>query len=354
MEGGALGDSPRPQRHSLAVALQNSVLQAAGKGHSGGGATIASLMPQARADNTWRSSDVYWMKWQTFCKIDGMQEFTGDEGALLRYLGWLYDTNTIAGASVRNYMSAICTGHTRSGLPLALTPLLQLALSAYINADWDRKALADPTVTKERRALPSSVARKILDAALAAADGEIEFIRNASAVLVNLIFFARGEAGASLLPENIKVVKNSISLAIALRKNQSRVAHTLEYERNTDFGTSVIDLLLRYDRIRRSYRSGSKYYWALPGKRHDSSASRVSLWLHMCLRKVNTAPPPQVSWTSHSLRMSAASECAAIHVAEYRILIWGDWGSARTFRETYLDGRVKECEDSHFFFGHLL
>ena len=344
-------DNPR---QSLAKALQTSVLKAAGEGPAGGGAAIARLMPRARANNTWRSSSVYWSKWCTFCELDGIDEMTGDESSLLRYLGWLFETNTISGGSVRNYISAICTSHTRQGLTLALTPLLQLALSAFINADFDRKVLLDPELAKERRALPATVARRILDAALDTPLSEMVFIRNATAVMVNLVFFSRGEAGASLLTENISVSANSIDLAIALRKNQSRVAHTLKYQRNPSFSTSVIDLVRRYNTVRRSAQAKSKYYCALPGQRHDFSANQITRWLRFCLQRVHVEPPPQVSWSSHSLRMAAASECAAIHVEEYRILKWGDWGSPRTFRGTYLDGRVKACQDSLFFFGHLL
>ena len=354
LESRSLGNQEGPRHQSLAVTLQNAVLRAAGEGPTGGGAAIARIMPQARADNTWRSVTTYWKKWCCFCEVDGISELDGEESSLLRYLGWLFDTKAVSGSSVRNYTSAVCTGHTRVGLSLSLTPLLQLALAAYINADANRKTLLDPALSKERRAFPSTVARQIFRAAMSAASSDLKFIRNATAVLVNLVFFCRGEAGASLLMENIAVSEESVLVAIALRKNQSRVAHTLAYSRNSDFETSLIDLVRRYDSMRRSNRSASKYYWILPGEKHSTSASAITKWLHSCLNKINVQPPPQVSWSSHSLRMAATSECAAIHVEEYRILIWGDWGSARTFRETYLDGRVKACEDSRIFFGHLL
>ena len=187
-----------------------------------------------------------------------------------------------------------------------------------------------------------------------APDDDLEFIRAATSVLVSLAFFEHGEAASKLTTENIQVSYNSIHLAVTLRKGKTRVAHTLTYKRNPNFKTSLIDLVLRYNKLRRSTATISNYYWALPGNRHTPTARHITMWLQFCLQRINVQPTPQVVWSSHSLRQAAASESAAIGVQEYRIVSWGDWTSARTFRESYLDGRVQACEDSYFFFGHLL
>lgn len=338
----------------LAVALQQSVLSTAGLGNSGGGAAIAEIMPKARTANTWRSNDVLWKKWANFCEADAMDPLHADEASLLRYLGWLYEDDNVNHSSVKNYVSAVITAQKRIGRSIDYTPLIHLALSAYKIADMDRKALENPELSKERRAFSSSVARSILRAAVSTADTDLELLRSASAVLISYVFFERGEAGAALLLSNITVHQDSIDIAIALRKNRSRVAHTLSYVRNPAFSDSLIDLLLRYDRVRRSSSSASKFYWSLPGTRHYPSARTMSLWLKSCLETVDIAPPPQVTWSSHSLRIGAASECAALGVLEYRICVWGDWSASRTFRESYLDATVRCGEDSHYFFGHLL
>ena len=52
------------------------------------------------------------------------------------------------------------------GTPIVSGPLLQLAIAAFQQAEFERKALQDPSICKERRALPSAVARAMLKEAL--------------------------------------------------------------------------------------------------------------------------------------------------------------------------------------------
>lgn len=87
----------------------------------------------------------------------------------------------------------------------------------------------------------------MLTAALTTGATDIKFIRDASPVLTGLIFFEREEAGLALQASNISVTTSSIIIAIALRKNQTRVALTLEYKRDPAFIDSVVDTLLHYD-----------------------------------------------------------------------------------------------------------
>lgn len=99
------------------------------------------------------------------------------------------------------------------------------------------------------------------------------------------------------------------------------MADTLTYPCKAAFSEILIDLALLYDRIRRASATTSVYYWAIAGVRHTFSAKTISTCLQFCLTRLAIKPPPKVSWTSHSLRIAAASESVAIHVQEYRILI---------------------------------
>lgn len=146
---------------------------------------------------------------------------SGSESSLLCYLGWLYNTEPVSSTSVRNYLPAVVTSDTRIGKTLSLSPLLQLAVSAYQQADTERWALQHPEILKERRAIPSSVACNILKAALLAPDTDITFLQNAAAFLPKFGFFELGEAGASLLLEKISVTSEAIHIAIARRKHKS-------------------------------------------------------------------------------------------------------------------------------------
>ena len=162
-------------------------------------------MPLERSANTWRTKNTLWKKWLDFAKADKIDPLSGSEASLLRYLGWLYEDNSVSGRSVCQYLSAVTTSHVRIGIELSLSPLVQMAVAAYKQANLDRKELLDPDSKKGRRALPSTVARSIFNASMEAQDSDIGFIRSATAVLVSFDFFERGEAGSALLLENIHV-----------------------------------------------------------------------------------------------------------------------------------------------------
>lgn len=160
------------------------------------------------------------------------------------------------------------------------------------------------------------------------------------------------EAGAAPRMDNIRVSERSIDLSIALRKNRSWVAHTLSYGRLSPDKPSLIDFVFRYDRYQRNTLSKSRYYWALPSHRLTPSSAGISRWLQACLSDAGVTPLPQVSWSSHSLRMGAASEYPAIGVLSYRIRIsrvgvsLPQWKNP-TSTLAYSRARVPS------FFGHL-
>lgn len=136
----------------------------------------------------------------------------------------------------------------------------------------ERKFLSDSEAAKEHRALTSSVALQIFQAAMASSNADVTFLRNAWAILVSYVFFERGEAGISLLLDNVTVTHQSIDIAFALRKKRQRVAHPLSYRRSSRYSESLIDLVLHYDALRHGNGSKSRFYWALPGTRLSTSA----------------------------------------------------------------------------------
>ena len=138
LENSRLDDT---QQLPLVASLRGSVLHTAGVGISGGGTTIAGLIHRARAPNTWKNNERFWQKWTTFCTLEQIDPWTADEGSLLRYLGWLLDSGTIAGGLVKNYISTVVWAHKRVKFRqiVGYTPLIQLALAAYQQSDLDRR-----------------------------------------------------------------------------------------------------------------------------------------------------------------------------------------------------------------------
>lgn len=156
-----------------------------------------------------------------------------------------------------------------------------------------KKKKRNPELLKERRALPSSEACSILRSTVNTPDTEIKFWRAASAVLVSYVFFEHGEAGASLLLPNIWIRTGAIDIAIALIKCGSGMAQTLLYMQHKAYSDSLIDVLLRYDRIRRSNRLTSRYYWSFLGLCFTPTARTFFGWLQLCLDTIKVSPPQQ-------------------------------------------------------------
>ena len=191
-------------------------------------------------------------------------------------------------------------------------PLIYLAIAGHRAAHDRRRLEQDPNVVHERRAIPAAVVRRILSTGLKAPPSVTLFLRNASAVVICFIFFARGEAGAALDISYIEVTQDAISIAVALRKNRSRVANTLSYPRADSPLGGPVQLLQRYDSYRRQLSTKSRYYSSLPSASHrfKSSSGLITEFLQACLSCLHIFPSPQVRWTLHSLHIGAASECA--------------------------------------------
>lgn len=133
-----------------------------------------------------------------------------------------------------------------------------MALDAYQAEDTDRNMLENTEPAKERRALPSSIARQILRLGLSLQDSELRLICGTTAILKSLFFFESVDAGTSLRLINIRVLSHAIKIGVELRKNQTAVPHTLFYSRNQAFPLSLNDLSLRRESLRHSLTSLSQ------------------------------------------------------------------------------------------------
>ena len=81
---------------SLATTLQDSIIRKAGEGATGSGSVIANLMSLARSANKWRTKNTLWKKWLDFAHADKLEPLSGSEALLLRYLGWIYEHNSVS------------------------------------------------------------------------------------------------------------------------------------------------------------------------------------------------------------------------------------------------------------------
>jgi hypothetical protein len=230
-----------------------------------------------------------------------------------------------------------------------------MEITAYQTADGHRRAKSDQSSGAERCGIPAVIMNIISDTALTAPITDIRFIRAATAITVSYIFFERGEGGAGLTMDNIRVSPTAINLAVPLRKaGPILTPHTLTYTLPQRNQPIPADFIQRYDSLRRYCATRRQFYWSLPliTERFTRSSGTITKYIRECLTHLSISPPPRVSWRIHFLHIGAASEAAAIHTPLYRIRIWGDWSpSSKTFKLTYLDARFNAIQESFYFLG---
>jgi hypothetical protein len=161
-----------------------------------------------------------------------------------------------------------------------------MAITAYQTADGHCRAQSDPSSGAERCGIPAVIMKRISDTALTAPITDIRFIRAATAIIVSYIFFERGEAGAGLTMDNIRVSPTAIHLAIPLRKaGPILTLHTLTYTRPQRNQPSPTDLIQRYYSLRRNCAIQSQFYWSLPliTGRFTHSSCTITKYFRKCL-----------------------------------------------------------------------
>jgi hypothetical protein len=183
------------------------------------------------------------------------------------------------------------------------------------------------------------------------------------AVIVNYIYFCRGDCGVSMLAQDLAVHDNYITLF--LRKVKGRAAHSPHQLPLLQIPTSALPsvaiLLTRFLQGRQQLASlGCRpvpaALWALhPGEASSTwNAATLSEWLAVSCALVHHSPPPGFKWTSHSLRKGAASAANSINVVLTKIRYMGGWAKDSNVVHDYIDPTTAPSHAARVFFGHLL
>ena len=183
------------------------------------------------------------------------------------------------------------------------------------------------------------------------------------AVVVNYIYFCRGECGVSMRTSDIAVHDGYITLFLATVKGRSaKAAHQLPLLQISSTAIPMVaDLLQQYLQGRQQLAvvgrtSVPDALWALhPGESPASwTAATLSSWLSTACALVHHLPPPGFKWTSHSLRKGAASAANAINVVLPKIRYMGGWATDSNVVLDYIDPTMAPSPAARVFFGHLL
>lgn len=303
-----------------------------------------------------------------FCAEEGLDPLDLTPVQAARYVAWLGHRGTVAAGSLQPYLSAInklLQDHGRP--PVALGPLVAAARKGLKN----RQSSLRPK--DARLPLPAPVALSILEHAERLVPDltwdnssglQLESLYRAMvAVLVNYIFFCRGETGVACQTGDLVTDTQHLTLFVRQAKgHHSDPQHqrpVLQIERQRS---------LRLTALVENYNVGRARLFVsqqLPVPRHQWqlcsdeqplswSAATVTQWLESALSATGNSPPPGFTWTSHSLRSGPASAANAIGVVLTKITFCGGWAKNSSAVHDYIDPTMQPTPAAHLLLGHLL
>jgi hypothetical protein len=98
-------------------------------------------------------------------------------------------------------------------------------------------------------------------------------------------------------------------------------------------------------------------FWAvtLDEQPHTWTAGTITEWIQKACSATGASPPPQLRWTSHSLRKGAAYAAACIGAPLTKIRYMGGWSKAiDVVTGKYIDPTMSETPAAWLFFGWLV
>jgi hypothetical protein len=263
----------------------------------------------------------------------------------------------VAAGSLQPYLSAINAVHRDLMLP---PPALGEAVNRFRRGLANRQAGEDRAA--ERVYLPARVVGAALRWALTvpihglpggqqAARVALVF-RAAVALVLNYIWFARSDTGASLRCQDIDTC-DGIALVNVREKGKSQRAHSRVIRVPRGAVPAVERLLHRWESFR-GRRGPADSYYALPGEEGRCPRPQVlDAWMQLVLDHLGERAPLGQKWTSHSARKGAASSASALNVAMAKLCHMGGWSVRSDAIFDYIDPTCPADAWCWLFFGWL-
>ena len=268
------------------------------------------------------------------------------------YLGYLSEEGRVHATSLQPYLSAINAAHADCGYDKpALGHLVTQARKRFGELEGD----AHPD-RHLRKPIPSQVIWDILRVGLAAPADVLVTLRAAACVVVQFMFFNRGDTGHRAIWSDVCLDQYGLHLRERTKSLPRIEPATLTVPWPTRcVETSPHALFQRYlSAMRPSAPPPDSLLWQLPGERgRPLRENQVTIWLTDMLAAVQATPPPGVLWSMHSLRNGGAAAALAVGVDIATIARWGLWRSLSSV-DAYLNPLERMSHASAIFFQHLL
>lgn len=337
------------------------------------------------APSTMGSYGQKWAQFQAFCAERGLSALPASTATCARYLGYLRDRGGVKPESLQPYLSVINTVH-KEVLFMDPGPAAGPLINS-IRGGWrqERARFAPEERSDQRVYLPAAVALQALHRVLADADARV---RGAPllplAHLRCLVYLALGFqcmfracTDAALLAEDVQLTDLQLVVRVRKEKGKDQKAQ----RRVLAFDARNVPLLARAlrhwaarrDELWRAVPAASPlrvaasaadgaalapvaaHYFLLPCDGAAAPAASPSAlctaWAGEAFRLLGVSPPAGFKWTSHSLRMGAASAAKAERWDLEHIRFYGGWAPKSGVVLDYINLLVTPDEGSGVFFG---
>lgn len=324
-------------------------------GESPDAAVAAELITRHLTGNTYESYGRFWSRFAAYCDSQGLQTLPAAPAAVVCYIAHLYRSGTSKPQSVKNHLSAINKAHTDLGFA---EPAVG-GLVAAVRRGWALEVHADPRGQSDQRVgLPASVASRCLDMVSRSPPLSAVTQRPFLYVAFGFALMARSDTDIHLQRGDVETTPSSIF--VRLRSEKGRA--TLAERRRLEFPKAAVPGL--YDAVRawqqaqlasfaRAGRScpPETSFWRLPSDSAAwTSASAVcSGWIAFACSALGAEPPAGELWSSHSLRIGAASAANALDVNLLKIKDWGGWALASGAVMRYIRPVIADAAAQRFF-----
>lgn len=306
--------------------------------------------------NTIKSYGQHWDRFAAYCRAQGRGALPATTATVVCFVAHL-STGKLQPQSVQVYLSAINKAHS----DLGLDPPAGGSLLASVRSGWELQARSAPGGQREERAaLPAVVASRALDAA-AGWKGSAESLRP---LYVSFCFalMARADTDLHLERRDVELAATCIRVRLRAEKGKARNAERRRLEIPREAIPGLYPALARWQQLQReSYANrtmpGDVSFWRLArvddNTKWPRSGPVCSGWLAAACRVLDCAPPAGEAWTSHSLRIGAASAANALDVNLMKIKDWGGLALALGAVFSYIRP-VLACDAARRFFGWML
>jgi hypothetical protein len=255
----------------------------------------------------------------------------------------------------QNPISAINKAHTDLGYPEPATG----GLVAAVRRGWALEARAAPSGQSDQRVgLPASVASRCLDLANRRTVSSV-LLRAFVYVGFGFALMARSDTDINLQRQDVELTPSRIFVRLRREKGQATNAIRRRLEIPRAAVPGLYDALLLWQQVQQGAFDAARRtcpadnsFWRLPcddAAAWTSSSAVCSAWVQLACTTLHEAPPDGDAWSSHSLRIGAASAANALDVNLLKIKDWGGWALASGAVMRYIRPVIGDAAAQRFF-----